>query len=199
MADLRDALDTQVCIPVGCVPPACWPYLPACTAKGVSALRGCLLWGVSAPGGVSAPAGCICSGGCLLLVSQHALRQTPPPREQNTWHTLLKILPCPNFVAGGNNHSGSKLISFPYCRGGGWPNNGLAREGSYHENEIRDRTKFTFLSLILTNCILFLSNSFSSWHPPWLAPACLRNSRSTLVLLQAVKIPSTLKPTEQQY
>ena len=22
---------------------------------------------------------------------------------QNSWHTLLKILPCPNFVAGGNN------------------------------------------------------------------------------------------------
>ena len=37
---------------------------------GVSAPGGCLLWGVSAP------------GGCLLLggvVSQHALRQTPPP------------------------------------------------------------------------------------------------------------------------
>ena len=30
----------QVCIPVGCVPTACCPYLPACTA-----------WGVSAPGG----------------------------------------------------------------------------------------------------------------------------------------------------
>ena len=26
-----------------------------------------------------------------------------PPCEQNSWHTLLKILPCPNFVAGGNN------------------------------------------------------------------------------------------------
>ena len=24
----------QVCIPVGCVPPACCPYLPACTAAG---------------------------------------------------------------------------------------------------------------------------------------------------------------------
>ena len=29
---------------------------------------------------------------------------TPPPREQNSWHTLLKILPCPNFVAGGNKY-----------------------------------------------------------------------------------------------
>ena len=25
----------QECIPVGCVPPACCPYLPACTARGV--------------------------------------------------------------------------------------------------------------------------------------------------------------------
>ena len=48
----------QVCIPVGCVPPACCPYLPPCTA---------------------------------------------PRCEQNSWHTLLKILPCPNFVAGCNN------------------------------------------------------------------------------------------------
>ena len=43
--------------------------------------------------------------------------ETPPPDpstspgcgpgdplwEQNSWHTLLKILPCPNFVAGGKN------------------------------------------------------------------------------------------------
>ena len=27
---------------------------------------------------------------------------TPPP--VNSWHTLLKILPCPNFVAGGKYH-----------------------------------------------------------------------------------------------
>ena len=48
----------QVCIPVGCVPPARCPYLPACTAPG-----GCLLWlGV-------------CSGGGG---SQHAMGQTPP-------------------------------------------------------------------------------------------------------------------------
>ena len=49
----------QECIPVGCVPPAFCPYLPACTA----------------PGGVPA--------------------QVLPPRGQNSWHTLLKILPCP--------------------------------------------------------------------------------------------------------
>ena len=48
--------------------------------------------GVSAPGG-SAPA--LGGGG----VSQHALRQTPPPVDR---HTLVKILPWPNFVAAGN-------------------------------------------------------------------------------------------------
>ena len=46
---------------------------------------GCLLWGVSALGG-----------------SQHALRQTPPTVDR---HTLVKILPWPNFVAAGNKES----------------------------------------------------------------------------------------------
>ena len=40
--DLFNAMCEQVCIPVGCVPPACWSYLPACTAPA----------GMSAPGGV---------------------------------------------------------------------------------------------------------------------------------------------------
>ena len=47
--------------------------------------RGVCSWGV------------VCSGGCLVsggVVSQHALRQTPAC-EQNSWHTLVKILPCP--------------------------------------------------------------------------------------------------------
>ena len=44
----------QECIPVGCVPPACCPYLPTCTAQG----------GVPGPGkgGVPGPGGCTCSG-----------------------------------------------------------------------------------------------------------------------------------------
>ena len=58
--------DQQVYIPVGCVPPACCPYLPACTVqggvccRGVSAARRCLLpggvccQGMPAAGGVSA-------------------------------------------------------------------------------------------------------------------------------------------------
>ena len=57
-------------IPVGCVPPACWPYLPACTAP-----EG--LYGTGGRGG--------------LGVSQHALRQTPPP--------VNKIIdPCKNII-----------------------------------------------------------------------------------------------------
>ena len=48
----------QDCLPVGCIPPACWPYPPACTARGVPAR------GVSALGGVcmSAPRGGLLRG-----------------------------------------------------------------------------------------------------------------------------------------
>ena len=64
----------------------------------VSALGGVCLWGVSASGGVSALGGVCCRGvsaprGCLLrgvyVVSQHALRQTPPPCGQT--HTCKNI------------------------------------------------------------------------------------------------------------
>ena len=50
--------DKQVYIPVGCVLPACCPYLPACTAQGQG--------GVSAPGGFCS-GGYLLWGGCLLL------------------------------------------------------------------------------------------------------------------------------------
>ena len=59
----------EECIPVGCVPPACWPHLPACTASGVSAPGG-----VPAPGGgVSAPGGDIpaCTGADPPVDRQH--------------------------------------------------------------------------------------------------------------------------------
>ena len=54
---------------------------------GMPGPGGCLLLG-----GLPAPGGCLLPGG---VVFQHALRQTPPPREQNSWHTPMKILPCP--------------------------------------------------------------------------------------------------------
>ena len=56
---------TQDCIPVGCLPPARGPYLPACSALGV---------GVPSPGEVGfGPGGCLVLGvawswGCLLPV-----------------------------------------------------------------------------------------------------------------------------------
>ena len=60
---------------------------------GVCSQGVCLLWGVSAPGGVSALGG-ICSWGGLLrgegVVSQHALRQTPPTVNRIT-HTCKNI------------------------------------------------------------------------------------------------------------
>ena len=71
-------LRKQACIRVGCIPLACCPYLPACTAERVSAWGGGLVCpggacpeGVSAhggclPGGLSAPKGCLLLGGCLL-------------------------------------------------------------------------------------------------------------------------------------
>ena len=81
--------------------------------------RGCLVPGGAWSGGM----GCLLPGGCLLQggvcsrgeggawsggcvpglggVSQHALRQTPLPPIVDR-HTLVNILPWPNFVAAGN-------------------------------------------------------------------------------------------------
>ena len=53
----------QECIRVGCVPSACCPYLPACTAPGVYLVRG----GVPGLGGVRGPGGCTWSGGVYLV------------------------------------------------------------------------------------------------------------------------------------
>ena len=69
-------------VPGVCLIPGC--LLGGVCSQGVSVPRG---RGVSDPGeGVSAPGGAcsggVCSGGCMCVVSQHALRQTPPC-EQN--------------------------------------------------------------------------------------------------------------------
>ena len=81
----------QECIPVGCIPPAHWSYLR-----------------ISYP--THTPLGATTHG--PPAATMHAPREqpcTPPratmhaPRGQNCWHTLLKILPCPNFVAGGKD------------------------------------------------------------------------------------------------
>ena len=53
----------QVCISVGCVPPACCPYLPACNAQGVCLLLG----GVCFRGGVYFLVGVCFPGGVCFL------------------------------------------------------------------------------------------------------------------------------------
>ena len=62
--------------------------------RGGSALGGVSTWGVSAP-----------RGG----VSQHALRQTPPPVDR-ILDRLVKILPWPNFVAAGDKRQTSQKV-----------------------------------------------------------------------------------------
>ena len=59
----------QECIPVRCVPPACCPYLPVCTARGggVSGPRKCTCWGGICTWGCTCPGsvpvqGCTCWG-----------------------------------------------------------------------------------------------------------------------------------------
>ena len=76
------------CLPGGVCPVGVGVLPGGCLPKGVSAQEGSFC-----PGRVSAQEGC---------VSQHTLSQAPPCR-QNSWHTLLKTLPCRNFVADGKN------------------------------------------------------------------------------------------------
>ena len=89
-------------IPVRCIPPAHWPYLPACSAPGGGG--GVPAW--SGGGACLVPGG----GACLVLEGSCLVRggclpgpgggDTPActeadPHGQNSWHRLLKILPCP--------------------------------------------------------------------------------------------------------
>ena len=86
----------------------CCSLLPGgvCLVRGgVYLIRG---GGGSPPGAVWSRGVWVCSRGG---VSQHALRQTPP-RRQNSWHTLVKILPWPNFVAAGKN---VRLAGYRLC------------------------------------------------------------------------------------
>ena len=92
--------------------PAWGVYLPVgCTWKGgVSGWGGGYLLGdvpargMYLPGGTCPGRSCTCLGvpGGGVPVQGGTCPGTPPCR-QNSWHTLLKILPCPNFVAGGKD------------------------------------------------------------------------------------------------
>ena len=79
-------------IPVGCIPPACLLYLPACTAQGGVCLV-CLGRGVSP-----------CQGGLLArrMVSQHTMGQTPLWTEFLT-HACENITLAQTSFACGNN------------------------------------------------------------------------------------------------
>ena len=83
----------QDCIPLGCIPPAGWPYLPVCSAPG-----GCLVLG----------GGLVPGGTCLVLWGGAGGIPTCTEADPPLWtesQTPVKIWPCPNFVAGGKNES----------------------------------------------------------------------------------------------
>ena len=115
-------MEKQDCIPVGCVPPTRWPYLPACSAGGHAFLGGwcggCLLLGGVCSGGCllqggvysggSAPGGCLLLGGCLLpegdvYPSMHWGRH--PPCEENHTHLWKHNLPPTSLQAVTRMHS----------------------------------------------------------------------------------------------
>ena len=97
----------QDCVPVGCVPPARWPYLPACSAPGGSWSRGCLVQGSAWSGGVPDPGGGGCggawSGGCAWSGGWYPSMHwgTHPPVNRMTNRCKNITLPQTSF-AGGN-------------------------------------------------------------------------------------------------
>ena len=113
----------QECIPVGCVPPVCCPYLPACTAGGGVYLPGpggyliwgrvpAWSWGVYLPGlgGYLVPGGtCLVPGcTCLVLGVRGVCPGTPPLWTEFLTHASENItLPQTSF-AGSKNCDGSR-------------------------------------------------------------------------------------------
>ena len=129
MVSKRHTFSWQECIPVGCVPPAgvavCWGgCLPQCMlgytpgpGPGEPPPLGC---GPGDPPHPPRPHNFPLARPLPQLPSRRSwvglgletppparplnppwgVGPPPPPPEQNSWHTLLKILPCPNFVAG---------------------------------------------------------------------------------------------------
>ena len=92
MKTVYSCIQIQDCIPVGCIPPARWPYLPVCSPPG---------GGVPAWSGVGVPG----PGRCGIPACTEA-----DPTMWTESQTPVKILPCPNFVAGGNYVKKHKII-----------------------------------------------------------------------------------------
>ena len=100
----------QECIPIGCVPPTCCPYLPPCTApKGMYLgvyLLGGTCWGIHArgtclggylPGGVPTW-GCTCQG--VYLPRGSTCPGTPLPVDRILDTRYWKYYLASNFVCG---------------------------------------------------------------------------------------------------
>ena len=60
----------------------------------------------------------------------HAGTKTPLPHGQNSWHTLVKTLPCRNFVADGNN-ANVIILQLQKCHVG-WPKERYDLDWLYH-------------------------------------------------------------------
>ena len=103
----------QECIPVGCVPSAHWPYLVvsavwhACHAHPLP----CTPPATHAHPTMHAPSPCMSPTTHARWHADPNAMQTPPastphlprmPPPWTEWQTPVKILPCRNFVAGGN-------------------------------------------------------------------------------------------------
>ena len=91
----------QVCIPVGCVTPACCPYLPVRTAQGGVCSAGCLLRGdvcshwVSAPGAggdLCSRLGSFCYGGFATPVNRMIDRCKNITLEFGMWFLVMQVI-----------------------------------------------------------------------------------------------------------
>ena len=75
-----------------------WVVITRMHSSRMRTARSLTIGGCTCLGGVPAQES-TCLGGCTC---QGGTCPGTPPCGQNSWHTLLKILPCPNFVAGSN-------------------------------------------------------------------------------------------------
>ena len=96
-------INKQECIPVGCVPPTHWLYFIVC-AGGMCAAHPppCMHPCHACPPPPHIPLPYMPPAMHTSLPCMPPATYPPSPCGQNSWHSLLKILPCPNFVAGGN-------------------------------------------------------------------------------------------------